>query len=239
MFHTIFYLPLYNALVFLSSVMPGGDVGLAIISLTILVKLVLFPLFHRATVTQMMMKKVEPEIALIKEKYKDDQQLQTKKILEVYKTNKINPLVSFLAILVQLPIVLALFWVFQAGFDFTSASSEVYPFLSSLDLTSIRTDMFGFFDITQKSLILALFTGITQYIQTALTLPPAPKKKDGSAPNFKEDLARSMNMNMRYFMPVLIVFIAYGLSSAISLYWITSNLFSIVQEYYIRQVRKN
>ena len=92
MFHTIFYVPLYNALVFLSSIMPGGDIGLAIITLTILVKVILYPLFYKATMTQMMMKKVEPDIALIKEKYKDDQQTQTKKILEVYRTNKINPL---------------------------------------------------------------------------------------------------------------------------------------------------
>lgn len=233
MFHTIFYVPLYNALVFLSSIMPGGDVGLAIIALTILVKIILFPLFQKATVTQMMMKKVEPEVAQIKETYKNDQQTQTKKILELYRTNKINPFVSFVVLFIQLPIILALFWVFQAGFTFTS--TELYSFVTLPAVVS--TKLFGVFSILEKSWILALLTGITQYIQTALTLPPAPKKKD-STPNFKEDFARSMNMNMRYFMPIFITVIAYSLSAAISIYWVTSNLFSIGQEYYIRKVKK-
>lgn len=234
MFHTIFYVPLYNALVFLSSIMPGGDVGLAIITLTILVKVILFPLFQKATVTQMMMKKVEPEIALIKETYKNDQQTQTKKILEVYRTNKINPFVSFVVLFIQLPIILALFWVFQAGFKFTS--TELYSFVT-LPIV-ISTKLFGVFDILGKSWVLALLTGITQYIQTVLTLPPAPVKKKDQAPNFKDDFARSMNMNMRYFMPIFITVIAYSLSAAISIYWVTSNLFSIAQEYYIRKVKK-
>ncbi len=234
MFHTIFYIPLYNALVFLSSIMPGGDVGLAIITLTILVKLVLYPLFYKATMTQMMMKKVEPEIALLKEKYKDDPQTQTRNILEVYRTNKINPFASFIVLFLQLPIILALFWVFRAGFAFTS--TELYSFVSLP--TVISTKLFGFFNILEKSWILALLTGFTQYIQTTLTLPPAPPKKKDGVPNFKEDFARSMNMNIRYFMPVFITFIAYSLSAAISIYWVTSNLFSIAQEYYIRKIKK-
>jgi len=180
------------------------------------------------------MKKVEPEIALIKEKYKEDTQTQTKKILEVYKTNKINPFASFLVLLIQLPIILALFWVFQAGFTFTS--TELYSFVALPAV--ISTKLFGVFSILEKSWILALLTGVTQYIQTVLTLPPAPPKKKDDTPNFKDDFARSMNMNMRYFMPIFITFIAYNLSAAISIYWVTSNLFSIAQEYYIRKVKK-
>jgi len=238
MFHTIFYVPLYNALVFLSSIMPGGDIGLAIITLTILVKVILYPLFYKATMTQMMMKKVEPDIALIKEKYKDDQQTQTKKILEVYRTNKINPLFSFVVILIQLPIILALFWVFQAGFAFDPANPDLYYFMRDFFPDVVNTKLFGLFSITDKSVVLALLTGITQYIQTTLTLPKAPAKKKDEAPNFKDDFARSMNMNMRYFLPVFITFIAYSLSSAIAIYWVTSNIFSIGQEYYIRKIKK-
>lgn len=236
MFHTIFYVPLYNALVFLSSIIPGGDVGLAIITLTIIVKVVLFPLFQKATATQILMKKVEPEIAQIRETYKDDQQTQTKKILELYRTNKINPFVSFFAILIQLPIVIALFWVFQAGFNFDPTSPDLYSFVTVPAVLS--TKLFGLFNILDKSWILALLTGITQYIQTSLALPKVPAKKKDAKPDFKEDFARSMNMNMRYFMPFFITFIAYSLSSAISIYWITSNVFSIGQEYYLRKIKK-
>lgn len=234
MFHTLFYVPLYNALVFLSSIMPGGDIGLAIITLTILVKIVLYPLFYKATITQMMMKKVEPEMAQIKETYKDDQTTQTKKILELYKINKINPFASILVLLIQLPIVLALFLVFRA--DFAFSSTELYSFVTIPSVLS--TKLFGLFSILEKSWILAFLVGITQYIQTALTLPPTPAKNKDGVPNFKEDFARSMNMNMRYFLPIFITYIAYTLSSAIAIYWITSNLFSIAQEYYIRKVKK-
>jgi len=93
-------------------------------------------------------------------------------------------------------------------------------------------------DITSRSAVLAVLAGVTQYFQISLTLPPSPAKKS-SEPNFKEDFARSMNVNMRYFMPVLLGYMAWILSSAISIYWVTSNLFAIGQELYLRQKRKN
>jgi len=234
MFHTIFYLPLYNSLVFLSSIIPGGDVGLAIVLLTLLVKIVLFPLFQKATVTQMMIKKVEPEVANIKEKYKGDQQTQTVKILDLYRSNKINPFSSFLVILIQTPIIIALFWVFRSNLAFDAA--ELYSFVTMPAVISLN--FLGLIPLTSKSLVLAVLAGVTQYIQTSLSLPPAPPKKVGSQPNFKDDLSRSMNLNLRYFMPVFVVYLAYTFSSAIALYWVTSNLFSIAQEYYIRKVKK-
>jgi len=236
MFHTIFYQPLYNALVLLSSIVPGGDVGLAIICLTILVKIVLFPLFQSAAVTQMRMKQVEPEMALIKEKYKDDKTTQTKKVLEVYKTNKINPFSTIIALIIQIPIILALYWVFQESFSFNQA--ELYSFVSIPAVVSLN--FLGFVDITAKSLILALLTGVTQYIQTDLTLPKTVVKsenKDKQA-DFKDSFTQSLNFNMRYLMPIFITYIAYTLSSAIALYWMTSNLFAIAQELYIRKYYK-
>ena len=231
MFHTLFFQPLYNALVALSSVMPGGDIGLAIIALTILVKVLLFPLFQKAAETQMAIKKVEPEMARIKEQYKNDQETQTKKILELYRTNKINPFSSILVLFIQIPIILALFWVFQGDFHFNA--NELYSFVTLPDVLS--TKLLGFIDITSRSLILAILAGLTQYWQTALTLP-APEPKKGT-PSFKDDFARSMNMNMRFFMPVMIGFFAWTLSSAIAIYWITGNLFAVGQEFYIRKKR--
>lgn len=234
MFNAIFYQPLYNALVFISSILPGGDIGLAIIILTILVKVVLFPFFQKATLTQMRMKKVEPELAKIKEIYKNDQQTQTIKTLELYRVNKINPFSSLVVLIIQIPIVIALFWVFRGNFVFDQA--QLYSFVSVPHVVS--TKLLGILDITQKSIILAVLTGLTQFIQTKLTMPAAPPKKDGVPSSFKDDFARSLNMNMRYFMPIFVGYIAYTLSSAIALYWVTSNLFAIGQEYYIRKKRE-
>lgn len=234
MFHFLFYQPLYNALVFLSTLVPNGDIGLAIVLLTILVKVVLFPLFQKATETQMAIKQIEPQMAELKEKYKDDQETQAKKILELYRTNKINPLTSIGALFVQIPIILALFLVFKGNFVFEA--KELYSFISLP--ASISLYFLGLINITSKSLILALLAGVTQYIQTALTLPKI-KTKEAAGKNFKDDFARSMSLNMRYFMPVLVGYIAWSLSSAIALYWITSNVFAIGQEYYLRKTRKS
>ncbi|MCX6713050.1 MAG: YidC/Oxa1 family membrane protein insertase, partial [Candidatus Vogelbacteria bacterium] len=146
MFHTLFYQPLYNALVWLSSVIPGGDIGLAIILLTILVKIVLFPLFQKAAVTQMAIKKIEPEVAAIQEEYKNKQEEQTRKILELYRVNKVNPFSSILVLFVQIPIILALFWVFRGNFQFDP--KELYSFVSLQAVLS--TKLFGLIDITSK-----------------------------------------------------------------------------------------
>ncbi len=233
MFHTLFYLPLYNALVFLSSVMPGNNIALAVIALTAGVKLILLPFYRQAAVTQLRLRQIEPELRKLKEDHKDDKELQTKKLIELYRQNKINPLISFLVIVVQFPIIFALFYVFRAGFVFKP--ELLYSFISIP--SHLATNFLGL-EITAKSWILAALTGLTQFIQMKISLPPLPNRVAGSAPSFKDDLARSMHVNMKYMMPVLIIFIAYNLSSAISLYWITSNLFSIAQEWYIRRTIK-
>ncbi|MCX6713141.1 MAG: YidC/Oxa1 family membrane protein insertase, partial [Candidatus Vogelbacteria bacterium] len=195
---------------------------------------VLFPLFQKAAVTQMAIKKIEPEVAAIKEEYKNKPEEQTRKILELYRVNKVNPFSSILVLFIQIPIILALFWVFRGNFQFDP--KELYSFVSLPAVLS--TKLFGLIDITSKSAILAILTGLTQYFQTVLTLPPA-KPKSSANPSFKEDFARSMNMNMRYFMPVFVGYIAYTLSSAIAIYWLTSNIFAIGQELYIRSSRKD
>lgn len=234
MFNAIFYQPLYNALVFLSSVVPGHDVGLAIIVLTILVRVVLFPLYQKSAATQLNLKKVEPEIAKIKEKY-TDKQVQAEKLMEIYRVNKINPFVGIVVLLIQLPIVIALFWVFKGDFQFNP--DLLYSFVSVP--SSVGTHFLGLIDMTTKNIILAILVGVTQFIQMQISLPKIAKKENGKEPNLQEDFARSMNLQMKYFMPVFIGFIATGLASAVSLYWVTTNIFSIFQELYVRSVLKD
>jgi len=234
MFHTIFYLPLYNALALLSSILPGGDIGLSIIILTIIFRAFLFPLYQKSLVTQLKMKKIEPEIAAIRVKYKDQPQEQTKHLMEIYKHNQINPFASILALLIQLPIILALFYVFRT--DFVFVKTELYSFITAPD--KINLIFLGFINLAQKNLWLSLLVGVSQFIQLKISLPASAPKKSGAEPSFKDDFARSMNMQMRYVMPVFIAFVAYSLSSAISLYWIVGNIFSIVQELYVRKAVK-
>jgi YidC/Oxa1 family membrane protein insertase len=115
LWHTIIYNPLYNALIFLLDIVPGADIGIAVIILTVFVKVLLFPLAHKVARTQATINQIQPQLDKLKDKYKDNKQEQTIKTLELYKKNGINPFFGFLVILIQLPIILGLYFVFYKG----------------------------------------------------------------------------------------------------------------------------
>lgn len=234
MFTKIFYEPIYNALVFLINIIPGGDVGLAIILLTIITKFILLPLHRKAIVSQIRLKQIEPKINEIKAKYKDKQE-QAQKTFELYKQEKINPLSGCLPILIQLPIIFALYRVFLNGFDFTSLE-HVYSFVKSPE--SVNINFLGIFDLGARNLFLAVLAGITQFFQIDLAVKrnPAPKN-DGS---MQANVSIMMNKQMKYFMPVFVAFISYQISGAIALYWSVNNIFTTIQEVIInKKMAKN
>ena len=113
MFRTLLFNPLYNILIVIVNLIPGGDIGLAIIILTILIKLLILPVYTSSIRTQVRMKEIEPKLKEIKQKYEKDLPEQSRRTMELYKENKINPFSSFLVLFIQLPIILALFWVFR------------------------------------------------------------------------------------------------------------------------------
>lgn len=229
-FKITLFVPLYNLLIWLTSVLPGADLGLAIILLTILVKIVIFPLYTASVRTQIKIKSIEGKLKEIKEKYKTDQVEQSRQIMEIYKQEKINPLSSFLVILIQIPVVISLFYVFKDSF--VVQKDLVYSFLSIP--AQLNHNFLGFIDLTQShNYIFAFLTGVTLYWQVNLSMPKKDKKvinKDNKNPNFSDDLMKSMDLQMRYVMPVLTAIIAFTLPTALSLYWITSNTFSAIYE---------
>ncbi|MEK7120683.1 MAG: YidC/Oxa1 family membrane protein insertase [Patescibacteria group bacterium] len=230
---TLFYEPLYNGLVFLLGTLPIADVGLAVILFTILIKLVLMPLSKKSLETQINLKKVEPEINDIRKKYKDDAQTQGVKIMEVYKLNKINPFSGFFLILIQLPIIFSLYYIFlRAGLPSIN-EDLLYSFISIP--VNIDMHLLGRFNLAEKSVVLALLAGISQFIQARLSLPPDKPKDKNKEFSMKDEFAKSLSMQMKYVMPVVIVFIAYSLSAVVALYWTTSNIFAIGQEYWIKK----
>ncbi|MBU3668962.1 MAG: membrane protein insertase YidC [Candidatus Taylorbacteria bacterium] len=239
MFSTLFYNPLYNALVFLIDVIPGGDVGIATIVLTCIVKLVLFPLSKQATKTQLLMKKLEPEMKKLREKYEGNREQLALKTLEFYKENNLNPFASFFLILIQLPIILALAFVFLRGGLPVINTEILYSFINVPYV--VNTNFLGLVDITKVSLILGVLTGLAQFVQIRLSVP-ALEKKDVNAsknPSFGEDFQRSMNVQMRYVMPIFMFIVCLNVSGAVALYWITGSIFMIAQELYIRKTVKS
>ena len=234
-FKPVFYTPLYNALAFLIQHIPYADLGIAVIILTTVVKLVIFPLNIKAIKTQAKLKLLEPELNALKEKYKDKQE-QAKQTMIFYKKNNINPFGGILPILIQLPIVISLYSIFRSSGLPEIQNSLLYPFIHAPD--SVNVHFLNVIDIVGKSLFLAVVVAITQVIQVHYSLP-AVKKPEGE-PTFKDDLARSMNIQMRFVLPLITAYIAYIASGAVALYLITSNLFAIGQEIYVRKtIRKN
>lgn len=214
--------------------MPGADVGLAIIILTIVVKIILLPLSLKAAHTQHAMRTLEPELARIKEAHKDNREELAKKTMAVYKDAGINPFASVFLALLQIPVVIALYLAVYSGGGVRLPEVNVallYSFVPTPEHLSML--FLGFTDIAAKSAVLAAIAGITQFIYGYLSLPPSPPKTD-SAPNFKEDLTRSMNLQMKYVMPIIIIFVAYSASAVVALYLVVSNLMSIAQEYVVR-----
>lgn len=236
--HTFFFDPVYNGLVFFIDIMPGGDVGLAIIATVIVVKMILLPLSIKAAKTQKVMREIEPKLKEIKEKFKDNRQAQGEAMLALYRESGISPFASILLIFLQIPIIIALYFSVYSGggIALPAINTEIlYAFIPAPEFANMN--FLGVLDITGKSLALALLAGITQFYQVKLAMPPLPPKDPSAAPSFKDDFNRNMQMQMRYVMPVIIFFVAYYISAAIALYFFVSNLVAIAQEIYIKKHR--
>lgn len=221
----VLYKPLVNVLAFLISVIPGGDVGVAIIVLTLIVKIALFPLSQRAIVSQAKMNLLAPELKKIKESGANKEE-QARLTFDLYKKHKTNPFSGCLLILIQIPIIFALYYVFLKGMKFDNGL--MYSFIKAPEYINML--FLGFLDISGKSLVLAILAGVSQYLQAYfMPQPPKPKEKTGS---FQENFAASMHIQMKYVFPFVVALIAYSVSGAIALYWVTSNIFAVGQQIY-------
>jgi YidC/Oxa1 family membrane protein insertase len=227
----VLYHPLINALAFLVSIIPGGDVGIAVILLTILVKLILFPLSQKSIEGQAEINILTPELNKIKASGASKEE-QARLTFELYKKHNTNPFSGCLLVLIQLPIIFALYYVFFKGINFDSSS--LYSFIHAP--AHINMIFLGILDISKKSLVLAILAGISQFLQAYfMPKPVLSSGTGGSAPSFSESFAKSMSMQMKYIFPFLIAFIAYRISGAVALYWVTSNLFMVAQQIYVKK----
>ena len=236
--HTVFFDPVYNGLVFFIDIIPGGDVGLAIIATVTVVKILLFPISIKAAKTQKLMKELEPKLKAIKEEFKDKREEQAKAMMAIYKDAGMNPFASIILIFLQLPFVIALYLAVSSGggIKLPGINTEIlYAFVQNPVV--ITMDFLGQIDITSNNLPLALLAGITQFIATWYAMPALPPKEVGAKPDFKDDFMRNMQLQMKYVMPVMIIFIAYTFSAAIALYFVVSNIMMIIQELFVRKHR--
>lgn len=236
--HTVFFDPVYNSLVFFVDVIPGGDVGLAIIATVFLVKTILFPVSVKAAKTQRIMKEIEPQLKELKETHKDDKEAQAKAMMEIYREAGMNPFASILLIFIQIPVVIALYFsVYRGGgVPLPEINTDLlYGFV--VEPAAITMNFLGMIDITQRSVLLAIAAAVTQFFVVSITMPKLPPKVEGAEPNMKDDFMRNMQVQMKYVMPILIGVIAYTISAAIALYFLVSNIVALIQEVFVRKHR--
>lgn len=227
LYHTFFFDPLYNTLLLLFKFMPWADAGIIIILLTVLVRLVLFPLSRKAVVTQVKMAEIGPQLEEIKESYKNKPEEQAKQTLALYREKGVNPFSGIIVILIQIPLIIALYQIFL---HFSEVRTDLlYSFVTAPE--QVNTVFLGLIDLAGKSALIALLAAISTYFQLAVAGKYQAVPKGNS---FGDNLTRSMQSQMKYLFPVIVFFISYRISGVIALYWLTTNIFSIAQEIYVR-----
>lgn len=225
LFNTVLFRPLFNALVLLYQFMPGRDFGLAVIILTVLIRLIIYPLMAKSIKSQKMLSEIQPKIQEIQQKHKDDKERQAKEMMALYQKEKANPFGGCLPLLIQLPIMIALYRVFWKGFA-PETLNYLYSFVPNPG--AIDPTFIGLIDLSQPFVLLAILAGIVQFFQSKMMMPKQAKKTGQS-----DQMAKFSNMmqkQMIYFFPFFTVIILLNFPSAIALYWIVTALFSIFQQ---------
>lgn len=228
LFHIILYQPLFNLLIGIYNIVPGNDLGVAIIILTILIRLLFTPLSIKALVSQRKMAMVQPKLQELQTRYKDDKTKLASESMALYKEHGVNPFSGCLPILIQLPVLIALYRVFMAGFKPESLSA-LYGFVHNPG--AIGTVSFGFLNLASAQPALAVLAGVLQFIQAWY----AAKLQAVTKPGGQESQALKMSRQMLYFFPIMIVFISWKLPAGLVLYWVITTAFSIFEQIYIRK----
>lgn len=221
LFHSLFAEPILKALIIIQNIIPGHDFGWAVIILTVLIRILLWPLAAQSIRSQKALQELQPEMNAIKEKYKDQKEKQAQATMELYKNKNINPLSGCLPILIQFPILIALYYALRQGLAVHDGSTN-FLFL-------------GILDLTQKSLVLAILVGILQYYQTKMIMVAKPKTiqaKKVDSTDVQEDFSQAMNKQMLYVMPIVLAFTAFSLPAGIALYLVITTAFSVVQQHF-------
>ncbi len=224
-FNVVLYQPLLNGLILIYEYIPGHDFGIAIIILTILIKFILYPLGTQGVKSQKALSEIQPKIKEIQAKYKDNKEEQTKATMALYKKEKINPFSGCLPLLIQLPILIAMYRVFWKGFQ-PEQMMLLYSFVPDPGL--INAFFLGIINLAKPNLVLAVLAGIFQFFQVKMVSPKTKTKEKQSS-----GFSGQMQKQMLYFMPAFTIIILFRLPSAIGLYWIVVTLFTIIQQYFI------
>lgn len=236
-FNTIFFQPILNLLVWLYVTIPGNDVGIAIIVLTLVIKLVLYPLTHLQIKQQRAMQELQPKIEEIRKRLKDDKEKQAAELMALYQREKVNPAASCFPLLVQLPVFIALYHALSVGLA-SQGLNQLYPFVPNPQ--TIQTMFLGFFDLTKPNYVLAILAALIQFWQTKMILKPPAATVTAPPPEVAntegaqdESMTAIMNKQMTYMMPIMTAVIGFSLPGGLTLYWLTMSVLTVAQQYIV------
>jgi len=260
-FELVVVQPIFNLLMGLYAVVPGGDFGVAIIIFTIIVRFLLYPLTRSMLHQSKAMRKLQPELARIKKQSKGNRQAESLAMMELYKKHGVSPFRSIGILLIQLPIFIALFQVIQI---FTMHRDQIekftYGFLEQIgpikeliaNPDNFNEKLLGIVDLTKSAfsdgrvdiflVILAVVAGITQYIMSRQTMPKTENKRrirDIMADAAEGKQADQSEMNaivmqrMSKVLPIFMFFVMISVPGALALYYAVSNLVAVGQQAYL------
>lgn len=227
--NSIIYQPIYNALIFFASVLPGNNLGWAIILLTILLRTILLVPNQKALKSQKKLQAIQPKLNALKEKHNGDQQRIAQETMSIYKEHKVSPFGSCLPLLIQLPILIGLYTVIQHGMD-PGSTYLLYGPLQGFDISLINTNFYGLLELTKIDFIaLPIIVGVLQFLQLRISLAKTPKKKPADSKKGGSEMEMA-SKTMTYIMPFMIAFFTASVPSGVGLYWAFSTIYGIVQQ---------
>lgn len=221
-FTTIIFQPILNLTVFLYNTVGFGDLGVAIIAMTVVVRAVLLPLSMKTMRSQRAMAQLAPEIEKVKAAHKGNTAAQSEAVMKLYKEKGVSPLAGCLPLLLQLPILIGVYQVFLKIFK-PETLDLLYTFIPHPG--SINHMMVGLLDISKGNAVLAILAGVTQFIQARAAMANQPATPQSAA----------INKQMTYLLPVMIVVISWNLPAGLALYWIATSLWSIGEQLYLNR----
>jgi YidC/Oxa1 family membrane protein insertase len=237
MYSTFILEPIVNALIFFYSLF--NDMGIAIIILTILIRLILFPLSNKALITSRKIQEIQSKIDKIKQDFKNDKEKQAIETMKIYKEANINVVLPFLNIFLQILVLFALYKSLVISQNLNDVLPKLYSITPHPD--NLTHKFLGLIDLSAPNVYFAFIAALATYWQIKISPSASPQatqsnQKQGEFGEFKQ-MAQKMTKQLNLILPLITFLAASKFSSALSLYWIVSTLFTIGQEYYIK--RKN
>ncbi len=234
LYNEVLFRPILNLLIWLYDVLPGNDLGLAIIALTILIKLVLYPFTVQQIKQQRALQALQPKIKEIQTRLKDDKEAQARELMELYRKDKVNPAASCLPLLIQLPVFIALYQALNTGLQ-SQSLSMLYSFAPNPG--TVHATFFGLVNLAVPNYVLAGLAAAVQFWQSWMMMrkpsptapPPAEVQGDKGAKD--EDMSAMINKQMMYMMPIMTLIIGIKLPGGLTLYWFVMSLLTVGQQY--------